>query len=256
MELRLDGLWKEALETFPELKRSVPAAVNKALLQEAQDLRKRMVEQFRKQAPVSGTWAPLSPFTLRARRVQGFGGRKILIRTGDLRNSIQIEVIGPGLVFVGVNRTALTKGGAGGQRQASNKKKAIKFRAVSPSSASGKRMALVNLGLIHEFGASFTITVTRRMQRYLFGVLLKGVARAGKDGKAKGGRDLGGRFVKKGAAVGGGGSGRFKVGAKLTIRIPARPFVGPAINAMTPAQYEQSIAVKIAVILKGKLGKP
>lgn len=224
MQLTLTGLWAEAEKLFPDLKAQIPAAINKAMLGEAQDLRKRMVKQFADQQPVSGQWAPLSPMTLRARKVQGFKGNKILIRSADLRNSIQLQPNSPAAqIFVGVNRTVLARVTGG-----------------------GKAMALVNIGLVHEFGATLTITVTRKMQRYLFGVLLK----------TKGGRDLSGRYLKKGAKAGSGGSGRFKVGAKITIRIPARPFVGPAVEAKSPAEYEASVAARMAVLLRSKLGKP
>ncbi len=210
MEIVLDRVWGEAIELFPELAKQVPQALAEAIGQEANDLRKRIVAQFREQRPVSGSWASLSDMTIRARRAQGFGGSKILIRSADLRNSIQITKVSPLVVFVGVNRTAgMSKGG---------------------------KLAIVNLGLIHEFGATVKITVSRKMQRFLFGVLLKS--------KAKG---------KKG---GGRSSGKFRVGATLTIKIPARPFITPAVEAKSQSEYEQSIAARFAARLQGKLGKP
>lgn len=223
MELVLTGMWAQALATFPELKQKIPEAINKAVLQEAQELRKRIVSQFREQRPVSGSWAPLSPLTLRARRVQGFKGSKILIRSADMRNSVQVQVVGPGRVFVGVHRSALSRG-----------------------VGTEKPRALFNIGKIHEFGAVVKVVVTRKMQRFLFGVLLK---------TAKG-RGVDGRFLKGGAASAPKGSGRFKLGATLTIRIPARPFIGPAVSALSQSQYEASVGARIAVLLRGKLGKP
>ncbi len=214
-ELVLTGLWKEADEAFPELRRQIPDALNKAVLQEAQDLRKRMVKQFQAGAPIGGQWASLAPLTLNARKARGFGGSKILIATGDLRNSIAVQAVSSGVVFVGVSRSA--KGNAKG------------FGGI-----------LVNLGELHEFGKTIRIVVTRKMQRFLFGVLLK----------TKKGRDIRGKFVKKGAGRSSGGSGKFKLGATLIIRIPARPFVGPAVDAMSPAEYEASIAERLSKILK------
>lgn len=269
MQIVLTGVWKEALEVFPELKKAVPAAMDKALYQEAQDLRKRMVRQFREQKPASGPpWAPLSPNTLKSRKAQGFGGKKILIRTGDLRNSIRIEKPGKGVVFVGVNRTAgYVKQGHKSQQKKASKQQAMSFRAIKPGKGMTKRMQLVNLGLVHEFGATVKITVTRAMQRYVFGVLGLGGGIGGAGSKGPGGRDSSGRFTKGkrkkgrgGFAVPSksrrGGAGGFRVGAKITIKIPARPFVAPAVNAMTIQEYEMAIAVKVAILLKGKLGKP
>lgn len=236
MELRLSGLWDEAFRTFPELRRQVPAAINAAMAQEANELRKRIVRQFTEQKPIGGTWKPLSALTLRSRRVQGFGGSKILIRTADLRNSVQVVKMGAGVFFVGVNRTAgAVKGGTRNQRRSASSRKAMSFRAVAPSAAKSKPLQLVNLGLVHEFGATVKVKVTAKMIRYFFGVLLRGQRRG---------------------SGGGGGGGKFRVGATLTIRIPARPFMRPAVEAMTPAEYETAIAIKIAVILRGKLGQP
>lgn len=233
MLVSLTGMWEEAKATFPELEKQIPNAIDQALRQEAEDLRKRIVQQFREQKPMSGSWAPLSPLTLRARKAQGFGGSKILIRTGDLRNSIQIQVIGKGQVFVGVNRTAGNATRASRNQKKSTKKgKQLTFKAITKAQVQAKPMSLVNLGEIHEFGAVVKVTVTKAMQAYFFGVLLKG------------------------AGKGGGGKGTFKVGAKLTIRIPARPFIGPAVNALSQSEYETAVAIKIAVILKGMLGKP
>ncbi len=215
MELVLTGLWKEAAEAFPALRKDIPDALNKAVLQEAQDLRKRMVKQFQAQAPIGGTWATLSPLTLNARKARGFGGTKILIASGDMRGSIAVQAVSSGVVFVGVSRSAKGEG-------------------------KGLAASLVNLGELHEFGKTIKIIVTRKMQRFLFGVLLK----------TKKGRDIRGKFVKKGAGGGRVSSGKFKLGATLVIRIPARPFVGPAVNAMTPAEYEASIALRMSKILK------
>ena len=209
------------MDLFPDLEAQVPKALSEAVNQEAADVRKRIVQQFREQHPVGGSWASLSDLTIRARRVSGFGGSKILIRSSDLRNSIKVTKVSALEVFVGVHRTAgLTKGG---------------------------KLSLVNLGLIHEFGATVKITVTRKMQRFLFGVLLK----------TKNGRDLRGKFVKAGKSKGGGkGKGTFRVGATLTIKIPARPFMAPALEAKSQAEYEASIAQRFATRMAGKLGKP
>lgn len=247
-EIRLDGLWEEAIRTFDGIESKVAAAVKKAIMQEAQDLRKRIVMQFRQGAPIGGSWKPLSSWTLASRRAQGFGGTKILVRTADLRNSINVQVSGDS-IFVGVSRTAQSKSAKtktqaqskaaakpphGRTRNDGGKDRRFKQKPEEKGGAAGKQMALVNLGMIHEFGAEAKITVTRKMQRYVLGVLGK----------------------KHGGGGGGGGSGKFRVGATITIKIPARPFIAPAVEGF---DFERAIAVKVAVILAQKginLGKP
>lgn len=69
---------------------------------------------------------------------------------------------------------------------------------------SGK--SLVNIGEIHEFGSrTFTVPFTAKMRRFLFAAM-----------RAAG--------MSKPASKGGGGK------SALTIRIPARPFIGPVIE--------------------------
>ena len=246
-EIRLDGLWEEAIRTFTGLEAKVAGAVKKAIMQEAQDLRKRIVLQFRSGHPIGGSWKPLSSWTLASRKAQGFGGTKILVRTGDLRNSINVQTSGD-TIFVGVSRTAQSKSGKkktqatnkaaekphGRTRNDGGKDRRFKKKPEKSAGGGGKQLALVNLGEIHEFGAEAKVTVTRKMQRYVLGVLGK----------------------KHGGGGGGGGGGKFKIGAVITIKIPARPFIAPAVEGY---DFERAIAVKVAVILeKGKanLGKP
>lgn len=168
-------------------------------------------------------WAPLSEATLRMRKAMGFKGNKILIRTADLRNSVALHDGSSGgefSLFVGVNRSAAHSGGT----------------------------AAVNIAVVHEFGATINITVTRKMQRFLFMMMGK---------QAKSGRDHRGKFLtkaQKAASKNRGGSGKFRVGAKLTIRIPARPFMGPEIKRYTegsgPAQLKEKVEKYLAEKLK------
>lgn len=165
-------------------------------------------------------WAPLSNATLLMRKAMGFKGSKILIRTADLRNSVALnEIAGSEFsLFVGVNRSAAHSGGT----------------------------AAVNIAMVHEFGATINITVTRKMQRFLMAMLGK---------QAKAGRDHRGHFLKKGEkAKKVGGTGKFRLGAKLTIRIPARPFMGPEIKRYTdgngPAQLKEKIEKYVAENMK------
>ena len=81
------------------------AAFDKALLQEAQFLRTKIVEGIREQAPGGRAFTPLAPTTLAIRQFRGFHGTKALLVQGDLRNSITVTKDGD-KVFVGVLRTA------------------------------------------------------------------------------------------------------------------------------------------------------
>jgi hypothetical protein len=119
--------------------RRVKEAIDKALLQEAQFFRTKIVEGLREQAPGGQPFAPLAPTTLAIRRFRGFKGTKALMVRGDLRNSITV-VKQPGGVFVGVLRTARGKGG----------------------------QSLVNVAAVHEFGSRpITIKLTPKARRFL-----------------------------------------------------------------------------------------
>jgi len=86
------------------------AAFDKALLQEAQFLRTKIVEGIREQAPGGQAFTPLAPTTLAIRQFRGFHGTKALLVHGDLRNSITVTKDGD-RVFVGVLRTARNRSG-------------------------------------------------------------------------------------------------------------------------------------------------
>ena len=57
---------------------------------------------FDEQGSPSGSWAPLAPSTLKNKRSKASAGRKILILSGKLRNSIRADVDGDS-VIVGTN---------------------------------------------------------------------------------------------------------------------------------------------------------
>ena len=86
------------------------AAFDKALLQEAQFLRTKIVEGIREQAPGRRAFTPLAATTLAIRQFRGFRGTKALIVQGDLRNSITVVKDGD-RVFVGVLKTARNRAG-------------------------------------------------------------------------------------------------------------------------------------------------
>jgi phage gpG-like protein len=116
------------------------AAIQTAVLQEAHALRAEIIDGLTKQAPGGDPIRPLAATTLAARKLTGFRGTKALLRRGDLRGSITVQVEGA-QAFVGVSRKARSKGGG----------------------------ALVNVARVQEFGAGpIVIPITPKMRRYLF----------------------------------------------------------------------------------------
>jgi phage gpG-like protein len=83
---------KRALADASE--KRLKTATTQALRNEAQLLRRTIVEGIRRQAPGKKRFRPLSPVTLKKRRKAGFSGDKALIVTGDLRNSIEVKKAG------------------------------------------------------------------------------------------------------------------------------------------------------------------
>ena len=133
------GDWDVARRFVSTASRRFKEAVDKAVLQEAQFFRTKLVEGLREQAPGGQPFAPLAPTTLAVRRFRGFKGTKALIVRGDLRNSI-VVVKQAGGVFVGVLRTA--KGKAG--------------------------QTLVNVAAVHEFGSRpIVLKLTPKARRFL-----------------------------------------------------------------------------------------
>jgi len=137
------GDWTRAALTLGAAPRALHLAIDRAVLQEAQFFRKKVVEGFREQAPGGQKFKPLSEATLAIRRFTGFGGTKALIKKGDLRNSVKVakKMTATGAeAFVGVLRSARSKDGKD----------------------------LHNIAAIHEFGfGPIIIEVTPAMRRFL-----------------------------------------------------------------------------------------
>ncbi len=123
MKLTKTGDWTAARRILASAPQRIREAQDKAVLQEAQFFRTKIVEGLRSGAPGGQAFQPLAPTTLAIRRLRGGKGTKPLIYRGDLRNSIAVVKEGDG-VFVGVLRSA--KGSGGG--------------------------SIVNIAAIHEFG--------------------------------------------------------------------------------------------------------
>lgn len=104
------GPWNRVGELLEAAPRRLRAALDKALLQEAQFLRTKIVEGIREQAPGGRAFAALAPTTLAIRRFRGFHGTKALLVQADLRSSITVIKDGD-RVLVGVLRTARNRAG-------------------------------------------------------------------------------------------------------------------------------------------------
>ncbi len=144
------------------------AAIDKAVLQEAQFFRTKIVAGLREGAPGSQAFAPLAPTTLAIRKFRDFGGTKPLIVRGDLRNSITVVKQGD-TVFVGVLRTA----------------------------KAGGRQSLANVAAIHEFGSRpIVLQLTPKVRWFLHAAFRAAdVSRRFLDRVAQ---DLGGDFGRPG----------------------------------------------------------
>ncbi|KKN72178.1 hypothetical protein LCGC14_0413150 [marine sediment metagenome] len=133
------GDWGKAQAILGASSAKFRKAFDKALLQEAQFFRKKIIQGFTRQAPGGKKFRKLARSTLRSRRFKGFRGRKALIRTAELRNSVTLVKKREG-IFVGVLRSARGKDGR----------------------------KLVDIALLMEKGSRpIVIRITPKMQRFL-----------------------------------------------------------------------------------------
>lgn len=156
MSVRKTGDWALARRILAEGPAKLRGSIGTAMRQEAELLRGEIVNGITAQAPGGEAFKPLSPLTLAARKLAGFGGTKALLVRGDLRNSIAAIVRGDE-AFVGVPRKARSKDGR----------------------------SLVDVAQVQEFGSNpIVIPITPRMRRFLFALLRQaGKERSGGSGK-------------------------------------------------------------------------
>lgn len=200
------GDWEEAARIAATMQAKFKKALEQAVLKEAHYLRGQIVKGIASQAPGGSAFAPLSPMTLALRKADGFGGSKALIRTGALRGSISVLRV-PGheaKAFVGVLRKAKSKDGKD----------------------------LVNIGKVHEFGA--TVRKTERQRRYLMAKL----------------RNAGIRLPPRAGEGEGEGDG------KNVFVIPPRPFIAPVIATYAkPADVKKRFYANVAAAMDGDWGR-
>lgn len=143
VRIGLAGDWRRAARILTVAPVRIRIALDRAVLQEAQFFRRKVVEGFREQAPGGQPFKPLAETTLAMRRFNNFGGTKALIVRGDLRNSVKVVKKTTPLgaeAFVGVLKSARSKDGK----------------------------SLVNIAEVHEFGSRpIVIEVTPAMRKYL-----------------------------------------------------------------------------------------
>jgi phage gpG-like protein len=133
------GDWQLARRLISSAEGRFKDATGKAVLQEAQFFRTKIVEGMREQAHGGEPFKAVAPTTLAIRRFRGFKGTKALLVRGDLRNSVTVVKEGSG-AFVGVLRTA--KGQVG--------------------------QPLVNVAAVHEFGSRpIAVKLTPKARRFL-----------------------------------------------------------------------------------------
>lgn len=210
IEVKLDkGTdWDEAKRILTALPPLTAKALQMAILREGHEARKLIIAEFSNGAPYGGgSWAPLSKITLAIRLFEGFSGTKTLVVSGSLKNSVQV-IEQDGGVFIGVSRNAPRQDGK------------------DP----------VNIALVQEFGASYSVTMTPKMSRYLFAAL----AAAGLSSPRT-----------PGPRVSAGGAG----GHVIKITIPARPFIMPVFDSLDPAKITARIAQRMAGYLSTNLGR-
>lgn len=152
MNVRKTGAWEKAARVLHAYATKLHIAISTAVKLEAHDARTAVVKGIAAQAPGGAGFKPLATTTLAVRKATGFGGKKALIRTGELRKAVVIvdETKTNFSAFVGILRTSTGK--------------------------DGKK--LINVAEVHEFGKTITHPATERSRRFLFWAL----SRAGKTG--------------------------------------------------------------------------
>lgn len=199
------GDWVKATKILANAADRHRKAVDKAMLMEAHYLRTHIIKGIASSAPGGKPYKPLAPMTLELRKLGGFGGTKPLIRTGTFRGSVAVHKDGDNY-FVGILRSA--------------------------RSADGK--SLVNIGMIHEAGA--TVVITPKMRAAFFGLLKKhGLVQQGP-------RLPNGRF--------------FSGAARNSFQIPARPTFGPVFDMYArPNDVRKRFIKNLAEMLNYDFGK-
>jgi hypothetical protein len=138
-EVELKGDWAPLRKALMIMGRDTRSAQRRALKEEAEFIRKKIVEGIRTQAPGGQRFKPLSPLTLAMRQFLGIKGDKALIEREDLIHSITVLEQGPWAVTVG----------------------------IAPDAVNSEGRSLAQIATIQEKGADYHLPLTERMRRYL-----------------------------------------------------------------------------------------
>lgn len=207
------------LSTLKQLRDRIDT--DKIALQEAHRLRKLIVEQFNEQKPKTesfGAWPEWKPLTKTEREIAGYGSDFQLVRSSDLFNSVSVQQAGKG-AWVGVPKKAKRTKKRETRKQRAKKTTSSRTvrETVQKAASTSRRGNLANVAQTIEYGSGATaieVEMTPAMRRFLFGVLFKKAATAGKiSGKKKG-------FI--------------------VYKIPARPFLRPAAE-----EWEQTLEASL-----------
>jgi hypothetical protein len=167
-------------------------AKRQATLKEAHRLRGIMVKSFNAGGPPGKRWKRLSVFTQLISRAQGKGDRRPLMDSGDLRNSHTVTEEQDDVIFVGVHRSAKSKGKRG---------RDVKGRFTRAGAGS----QLVDIATIQEHGTKpIYIRVTPKLRGWWLSMSKK------THGQIK--------PLRKNTIA-------------LIVRVPARPWIGPIWDA-------------------------
>lgn len=138
--MKATGDWQAVKSLLAGSASHFRAGLETGLAQEAQHLRKLVVQGITQQAPGGEAFKALSDWTLAARDLKGFAGTKALLKGGDLRNAV-VAMVHRDHAFVGVPRKA--------------------------KDAQGQ--PLVDVAKLNEFGSDpIVIPITPAMRRFLF----------------------------------------------------------------------------------------
>lgn len=215
IKIGLTGDWRKSARILRVAPVRIRMALDRAVMQEAQYFRTKVIEGFRKQAPGGEKFKPLAKTTLALRRFKGFSGTKALMVRGDLRNSIKVTKKTTALgaeAFVGVHRTERSKDGG----------------------------SLINIAEVHEFGSNpIVIEVTPAMRKFLAMVFSQELPDFNSGG---------------GAGATGDGQGTMSRGI-IIVQIPARPFLQPVIDKdFNSLESRMRFQSRVAINLGGMMG--
>lgn len=132
-----------AMAQMRELVRKMPGALELATRQQAEIMRKQIIDGIRNQAPAGKPMQGLSRLTIALRKARGFDGTKALIRTGAFVRAIVVERVSFATYFVGVIR--------------------------GTEDSRGNNAA--DIAAINEYGRTIVVRVTPKMRAFLMAAL-------------------------------------------------------------------------------------